>query len=123
MQVMQKKVVLITGGSTGIGAVIDVGGHLPAFRRNNHARIGTVELAINKAFSARIFSNSTEVLAGLAQPGSELYGIQNSHNGRAIIFGGGLPLSYDGHIVGAIDISGRSVDLDVEIALAASDAP
>jgi uncharacterized protein GlcG (DUF336 family) len=102
-------------------AVVDAGGHLIAFSRRDHARIGTIELAINKAFSARIFESSTEMLAEISKPGAELHGLQHSHGGRTVIFGGGLPMRSNGAIVGAIGVSGGAVEQDVAIAGAALD--
>jgi uncharacterized protein GlcG (DUF336 family) len=97
-------------------AVVDVGGHLLAFARRDHARIATIELAINKAFSARIFDVSSEALGELSKPGAELHGIQYSHGGRSVIFGGGLPIQSSGVTVGAIGVSGGSVEQDIAIA-------
>ncbi len=103
-------------------AVVDAGGHLIAFARRDNARIGTVELAINKAFSARIFDVSTEVLGELAVADGELRGIQHSHGGRSVIFGGGLPIQSNGKTIGAVGVSGGSVQQDVEIAVRACDS-
>ncbi|MBY3416320.1 heme-binding protein [Rhizobium laguerreae] len=100
-------------------AIVDAGGHLIAFARRDRARIATVELAINKAFSARIFDTGTAELGALAKPGAELYGIQHSHDGRSIIFGGGLPIRSNGMTIGAVGVSGGSVQQDVDIASAA----
>ena len=97
-------------------AVVDAGGHLLGFARQDDAMPGSAELAINKAYTARIFNNSTEALGRIAQPGAELYGIQQSHAGRVVMFGGGLPICIGGVVVGAVGVSGGSVAQDVEIA-------
>ena len=57
-------------------AVVDAGGHLVAFVRQNDALIGSIHLAIDKAVTARIFDKATSDLASLAQPGKPLFGIQ-----------------------------------------------
>src|SRR5215470_17532224 len=67
-------------------AVVDAGGHLVAFLRQDGALIGSIDLAIHKAVTARIFDQTTSNLASLAQPGSALFGIQESNAGRVVIF-------------------------------------
>src|SRR5215468_4712866 len=81
-------------------AVVDAGGRLVAFVRQDGALIGSIDLAIDKAVTARLFDKTTSDLSGLAQPGSALYGIQESNAGKVVIFGGGLPVMFDGSIVG-----------------------
>ncbi len=97
-------------------AVVDAGGNLIAFLRQDGAMTGSAELAINKAYSARVFNNSTDVLGKLAQPGAELFGIQHSHAGKVVAFGGGSPVRYNASIIGAVGVSGGSVEQDMEIA-------
>src|SRR5262245_15424295 len=72
-------------------AVVDAGGHLLAFLRQDGALIVSVDLAIDKAATARIFDKTTSDLATLAQPGKPLFGIQESNAGKVVIFGGGVP--------------------------------
>lgn len=57
--------------------------------RMDGAWIGSIDIAINKAFTARAFDIETKDMAENAQPGSEFYGIQNSNHGRIIVFAGG----------------------------------
>src|SRR5262249_21929798 len=71
-------------------AVVDAGGHLVAFLRQDGALIGSIDLAIDKAATARICEMTTADLATLAQPGRPLYGIQESNAGKVVIFGGGV---------------------------------
>ncbi|MBO0143282.1 heme-binding protein [Agrobacterium sp. Ap1] len=97
-------------------AVIGRDGHLLSFERQDGAMAGSVELAINKAFTAQIFNNATDRLSVLAQPGAELFGIQHSHNGRVVVFGGGIPIQFQGQAIGAIGVSGGTVAEDVAIA-------
>lgn len=103
-------------------AVVDAGGHLIAFVRQDGALIGSIDLAIDKAATARIFDKSTDLLAELAAPGKPLFGIDASNAGKVVIFGGGLPVTVDGAIVGAVGASAGSVDQDIAVAEAAIDA-
>ncbi|MEY9772695.1 uncharacterized protein GlcG (DUF336 family) [Sinorhizobium fredii] len=72
-------------------AVVDSSRHLLSFIRQDGALAGSAVLAIDKAFTAHIFNNRTDALNALAQPGPELYGIQHSHGGRVVVFGGAFP--------------------------------
>lgn len=100
-------------------AVVDAGGHLLAFSRQDGALIGSIELAICKAVTARIFDQPTTLLAELAQPSAPLFGIQNTNAGRVVIFGGGIPVKAQGQIVGAVGASSGTVEQDVLVAEAA----
>ena len=100
-------------------AVVDAGGHLIAFVRQDGALIGSVALAIDKAVTARIFDKTTACLASLAQPGKPLFGIQDSNGGKVVIFGGGVPIIFNGNIIGAVGASAGSVEQDIEVAEAA----
>ncbi|SFB31339.1 Uncharacterized conserved protein GlcG, DUF336 family [Rhizobium sp. NFR07] len=97
-------------------AIVDAGGHLVAFVRQDGALIGSIDLAIKKAVTARIFDNATANLAKLSQPGEPLYGIQQSNDGNVIIFGGGVPVVRDGQIIGAIGASAGTVEQDIAVA-------
>ncbi len=103
-------------------AVVDEGGNLVAFARMDGAWLGSIDIAQNKAYTARAFDMPTQDLAPLAQPGQSLYGIEASNQGRLIVFGGGIPLTWDGRIVGAIGVSGGTVEQDQEVAEAGAAA-
>jgi len=100
-------------------AVVDAGGHLIAFVRQDGALIGSIDLAIDKAVTARIFDKTTSDLAGMAQPGRALFGIQESNAGKVVIFGGGIPAMFDGGIIGAVGTSAGTVEQDIAVAEAA----
>jgi len=100
-------------------AIVDVSGHLVAFVRQDGALIGSIDLAIDKAVTARIFDKATSDLARLAQPGKPLFGIQESNAGKVVIFGGGIPVMLDGSIVGAVGASAGTVEQDIAVAEAA----
>jgi uncharacterized protein GlcG (DUF336 family) len=102
-------------------AVVDAGGNLIAFVRQDGALIGSIDLAICKARTARLFDKTTSELAHLAQPNGPLFGIAQSNEGKVVIFGG-LPVRIAGSIVGAVGTSAGSVEQDEEVARAALDA-
>ena len=97
-------------------AVVDDGNNLTAFARMDGAWLGSIDIAQNKAYTARSFDMSTQELAPLAQPNQPLYGIEASNQGRLIVFAGGIPLKAGGQVVGAVGVSGGSVEQDHEVA-------
>ncbi len=97
-------------------AVADAGGGLKLFARMDGALPASSEIAVSKAYTAAVLRMATHEVGELAQPGGILYGIQHTHNGKIILFGGGFPLLLDGEVVGAIGISGGSVDEDIRVA-------
>jgi uncharacterized protein GlcG (DUF336 family) len=103
-------------------AVVDSGGNLVAHIRMDGALIGSVDISINKAYTARAFDISTADLGANAQPGAQFYGVQVSNHGRVRIFAGGLPLRAGGRIVGAVGVSGGSGAQDQSVAEAAAAA-
>ena len=107
-------------GVTVSAAVVDSGGHLPAFGRMDGAEIAGPVLAVDRAYTAVAHSTSTEELATLAAPGGELFGLQAAGNGRYVIFGGGVPLRSGDRIVGAVGISGASTPDDIACATTAA---
>jgi len=103
-------------------AVVDAGGNLKAFARMDGAWLGSIDIAIRKARTARWFDMATGDLGKLSLPGSPLYGIEHS-NGGLITFPGGLPIrDADGAVVGAIGVSGSTVDDDHLVAEAGAAA-
>ncbi|WP_288907933.1 heme-binding protein [uncultured Desulfovibrio sp.] len=102
-------------------AVVDAGGNLKAFAREDGAFLGSIDIAQKKALTARYFNMSTAQLGAAAQPGQELFGIEATNNGLAI-FGGGELLLRKGVIVGAVGVSGGSVAEDTAVAKAGAAA-
>ncbi len=103
-------------------AIVDAGGNLKAFCRQDGAFLGSIDISIGKARTARLFNMSTAALGAAAQPGQELYGIEVT-NGNLVIFGGGeLLKNKDGVIIGAIGVSGGSVAEDTNVAKAGVEA-
>jgi uncharacterized protein GlcG (DUF336 family) len=99
-------------------AVVDGGGNLVSHVRMDGAWIGSIDISINKAFTARAFDTSTAQLAKSSQPGQQFYGIHASNYGRVMIFAGGIPLRREGSIIGAIGVSGGSGSQDEAVAMA-----
>jgi uncharacterized protein GlcG (DUF336 family) len=97
-------------------AVVDEGTNLVAFARMDDAWLGSIDIAQNKAYTARAFHMPTKDLAPLAQPGGPLYGIEASNHGLLIVFAGGIPLISGGRVVGAIGVSGGAVEQDQAVA-------
>jgi uncharacterized protein GlcG (DUF336 family) len=87
-------------------AVVDEGGNLVSHVRMDGAWLGSIDISINKAFTARAFDLSTKELASNSQSGDQFFGIHVSNGGRIMIFAGGIPLKLDGKVVGAIGVSG-----------------
>jgi uncharacterized protein GlcG (DUF336 family) len=103
-------------------AVVDTGGNLMAFARMDEAWLGSIDIAINKAFTARAFDIATEKLATMSQPGKPFFGIHASNGGRVMIFAGGIPLKRGGKVVGAIGVSGGQGEQDQAVAEAGASA-
>jgi uncharacterized protein GlcG (DUF336 family) len=103
-------------------AVVNAGGNLVAHARMDGAWICSVDISINKAFTARAFDTSTKTLAENSQPGEQFYGINVSNEGRVMIFAGGIPLQRDGEVVGAVGVSGGDGPQDQAVAEAAARA-
>jgi len=87
-------------------AVVDAGGNLVAHVRMDKAWIGSVDISIKKAWTARAFDISTKELAELSQSGDQFFGIHASNNGKVMIFAGGVPLKRGSEVVGAVGVSG-----------------
>ena len=103
-------------------AVADAGGNLIAHVRMDEAWMGSIDIAIKKAFTSRAFDASTKDLAKFSQSGGQFFGIHASNEGRVMIFAGGVPLKRAGKIVGAIGVSGGSGEQDHAVAEAGAAA-
>lgn len=97
-------------------AVVDAGGNLVAHVRMDRAWMGSVDIAINKAWTARAFDISTKELSGMSQPGEDFYGIHASNRGRVMIFAGGIPLKRGDEVIGAVGVSGGTGKQDQQVA-------
>jgi len=103
-------------------AVVDAGGDLISHVRMDGAWLGSVDIAINKAWTARAFDMATEDIAKMAQSGKPLFGINSTNHDKVVIFGGGVPIKLEDAVVGAVGASGGTVDQDMKVAEAAASA-
>jgi uncharacterized protein GlcG (DUF336 family) len=103
-------------------AIVDAGTNLKAFVRMDDAWLGSIDIAIKKARTARFFNMPTGDIGALSQPGGALYNIEHS-NGGLITFPGGVPLTNAaGAVIGAIGVSGSTVEDDHAVATAGAAA-
>ena len=99
-------------------AIVDEGANLVSFHRMDNAWLGSVDISIKKAKTARFFDMNSGEIGKLSQPGQPLFGIEHS-NGGLITFPGGVVLKgADDKIIGAIGVSGGTVEQDHEVASA-----
>jgi len=103
-------------------AVVDSGGNLVAHARMDGAWIGSVDISIKKAWTARAFDISTKDLGDNSQSGGQFFGIHASNEGRVMIFAGGIPMKRGETVVGAVGVSGGLGKQDQEVAEAGADA-
>lgn len=103
-------------------AVVDAGANLKAFVRMDEAFLGSIDISIKKAKTARFFNMPTGDLGKLAQPGAPLFNIEFSNGGLITFAGGVLLKNKAGDIVGAVGVSGSSVEDDHEVASAGAAA-
>ena len=97
-------------------AIVDAGANLVAFGRMDGAWLGSLDISIKKAKTARYFDMNTGVIGELSQPGQPLYNIEHSNQGL-ITFPGGVPIkNAEGTIIGAVGVSGSTVENDHAVA-------
>ncbi|MBP6515728.1 MAG: heme-binding protein [Chitinophagales bacterium] len=103
-------------------SVVDAGANILAFARMDGAWLGSADISLKKAKTARFFDMNTGVIGSLSQPGGSLYNIEHS-NGGLITFPGGVPITNaDGVVIGAIGVSGSTVENDHTVAEAGAKA-
>ncbi|MEQ9288362.1 MAG: heme-binding protein [Cyclobacteriaceae bacterium] len=103
-------------------ALVDAGANLKAFLRMDGSYLGSIDVSIKKAKTARYFNAPTGEIGKITQPGEAIYNIEHSNDGL-ITFPGGLPIKdKEGTIIGAVGISGGSIEQDHDIAAAAAES-
>jgi len=102
-------------------ALVDAGANLKAFARMDGAWLGSIDISIKKASTARWFDMNTGDIGGLSQPGGALYNIEHSNDGL-ITFPGGIPIKDGDVVIGAIGVSGSTVENDHTVAAAGAAA-
>jgi len=102
--------------------IVDAGANTLAFVRMDGAWLGSADISLKKAKTARFFDMNTGIIGSLSQPGGSLYNIEHS-NGGLITFPGGVPIkNAGGEVIGAIGVSGSSVENDHAVAEAGASA-
>lgn len=99
-------------------AIADAGANPVAVARMDGAFAASYDIAVHKAYTAVALKTSTEALGKLAAPGGELYGIQNTNDGKIVIFGGGEPLRIGDAVVGGVGVSGGTLAQDIALGIA-----
>ncbi len=103
-------------GVKAVVAVFDSGANPVAVHCMEDAFLASYDIAFQKAYTAVALKMSTIQLKGLSQPGGALYGIQNTNQGRIVIFGGGEPLVHNGRVLGGLGVSGGTEEQDTALA-------
>jgi uncharacterized protein GlcG (DUF336 family) len=109
-------------GKPFVFSVVDAGGHVLYTQRMEDAFVTSISIAIDKAFTAATMKRATHMLTEKVKPESELFGLNNTNNGRIIPFGGGFPVIVDGEVIGGVGVSGGAVKEDIAVATAALEA-
>ena len=109
-------------GKPFVFSVVDAGGHILYTQRMEDAFITSINIAIDKAFTAATMKRSTHMLTERVKPESELFGLNHTNNGRIVPFGGGLPVTVDGEVIGGVGASGGTVEEDIQVVTAALNA-
>lgn len=97
-------------------SAVDEGGNIILVHRMENSLLASLDISQNKAYTSLSLKMPTSNLSNLAKEGGSLYGIQNSNDNRIVVFGGGFPIEVNGKVVGAIGVSGGTVEEDTEIA-------
>ncbi len=100
--------------------IVDAGANLITFVRMDGAWLGSKDISMKKAKTARFFDMNTGEIGKLSQPGGSLFNIEHSNNGL-ITFPGGIPIIKNGNVIGAIGVSGSAVENDHAVAQAGAD--
>lgn len=103
-------------------AVTDESGNLIAFERMDGGKITSITIAIDKAFTAAAAKKATHEYGAASQPGAPAYGINTAIGGRLMVVGGGLPISDETAVVGAVGVSSGTPAQDLDVAQAGVDA-
>lgn len=112
-------------GSPSSISVIDAGRELVGFARMDGALLASVQISQAKAYTARSLNAATQDYGSFVQPGAPLFGLDVAHLavGKPLItFGGGVPITVDGEVIGAVGVAGGYPDQDHEVAAAGAAA-
>lgn len=96
--------------------IVDDGGNLKAQHRMDGSLLASIAISQEKAYTAIALQSSTEDAAKTILPGQPLYGLQDTHPGKFCLFGGGIPIWSGGACIGAVGVSGGTVEQDISVA-------
>lgn len=102
-------------------AVTDGGGNLVYFERMADSLLASLDIAIDKAYTAVSLRLPTDKVGELAKEDGPLFSLQTTNDGRFVAFGGGFPIVVSGQVIGGVGVSGGSADEDMAIAQAGLD--
>lgn len=102
-------------------SVVDRGGNTLLIQRMDEAFVSSCDISLNKAWSTCSLKQGTHEITSAVQPGQSLYGLQLTNQQRIIIFGGGLPVIFNEQVIGAVGVSGGTVEQDKLLAQCALD--
>ena len=97
-------------------SVVDRGGNTLLMQRMDDAFVTSCDISLNKAYTACCLRQGTHEIADAVQPGASLYGLQLTNQQRIVIFGGGLPVMLNDKLIGAVGVSGGTVEQDMLLA-------
>ncbi len=97
-------------------AVCDAGGNLSCLMRDDDAYLASIDVAMGKAYTSAALKMDTCQVGRMVQPGGPLYGLQQTNGGRIVAFGGGVPLTEGGRLIGALGVSGGTPEQDAALA-------
>ncbi|KAL2066339.1 hypothetical protein VTL71DRAFT_2410 [Oculimacula yallundae] len=104
-------------------AVVDASTHLLHFSRMENAKITSISIALDKAFTAAGHRVGTHTYKEAVWPGGPAFGLGNSNGGRFTTFGGGLPIvNGKGEVIGGIGASTGTPAQDQQVVQAGVDA-
>ncbi|MFD5855798.1 GlcG/HbpS family heme-binding protein [Streptomyces chartreusis] len=102
--------------------VLDAGGHLLAFRRDDRAVLIAGETSTRKAYTALQLNTPTADLVDAVQPGGLFHTLPTALDRPLLFIAGGVPVHRDGRLIGAIGVGGGAPDQDHGFATAAIEA-
>lgn len=117
LQIIEKgEEIAVSIGVPMVITVVDDGGNLVAVHRMDDSLLASISISYSKAYTAAALRAPTGEAAKTILPGQPLYGLQETHPGKFCIFGGGIPILRDGRCIGAVGVSGGSVEQDEAVA-------
>ncbi|MGW6400117.1 GlcG/HbpS family heme-binding protein [Streptomyces sp. NPDC055134] len=99
--------------------VLDAGGHLLAFRRDDRAVLISGETSTRKAYTALQLNAPTADLVDLVKPDGPFHSLPTALDRPLLFIAGGIPVHRDGHLIGAVGVGGGAPEQDHGFATAA----